>query len=81
MATRVRSFAKINLGLAIGPTRPDGFHALATVYQIIGLHDFVTVSAKPAAQTSIKLTSTHAAVPNRRAQYGVAYGFRSAGGA
>jgi 4-diphosphocytidyl-2-C-methyl-D-erythritol kinase len=63
MATRVRSFAKINLGLAIGSTRPDGFHALATVYQTIGLHDFVTVAAKPAAHTSIALTSTHNRVP------------------
>jgi 4-diphosphocytidyl-2-C-methyl-D-erythritol kinase len=63
MATRVRSFAKINLGLAIGPGRPDGYHALATVYQTIGLHDFVMVSAKPAGQTSIAVTSTHAKVP------------------
>ncbi len=63
MATRVRSFAKINLGLAIGPTRPDGYHGLATVYQTIGLHDFVSVSAKLAAKTSIQLTSSHARVP------------------
>jgi 4-diphosphocytidyl-2-C-methyl-D-erythritol kinase len=63
MATRVRSFAKINLGLAIGGLRPDGFHALATVYQTIGLHDFVTVSARAAGQTSIAVTSTHAKVP------------------
>ena len=63
MATRVRSFAKINLGLAIGPPRSDGFHALATVYQTIELHDFVSVSAKAAASTSLKLTSTHARVP------------------
>jgi 4-diphosphocytidyl-2-C-methyl-D-erythritol kinase len=63
MATRVRSFAKINLGLAIGPVRPDGYHALATVYQTIGLHDFVTVSARAATHTSIAVTSTHAKVP------------------
>ena len=31
MPTRVRSFCKINLGLAIGPARPDGFHALTTL--------------------------------------------------
>ena len=63
MATRVRSFAKINLGLAIGPPRPDGYHELATVYQTIGLHDFVTVAAKVAAHTNIALTSTHEKVP------------------
>src|SRR5262249_27551945 len=35
---------KINLGLHIGPSRADGFHELLTVYQTIGLHDFVRVS-------------------------------------
>jgi 4-diphosphocytidyl-2-C-methyl-D-erythritol kinase len=33
MTTAVRSHAKINLGLYIGAPRPDGFHALSTVYQ------------------------------------------------
>jgi 4-diphosphocytidyl-2-C-methyl-D-erythritol kinase len=39
----VRSFAKINLGLCIGPCRIDGFHELRTVYQTIALHDIVRV--------------------------------------
>lgn len=46
MATRVRSFSKVNLGLRIGPARADGFHGLATVYQTLALHDMVTVSAR-----------------------------------
>ena len=46
MATRVRSYSKINLGLAIGPVRPDGYHALATLYQTLALHDRVTVEAR-----------------------------------
>ena len=45
MTTRVRSHAKINLGLAIGPARPDGYHALATVYQTLAIHDFVDITA------------------------------------
>jgi len=44
MTATVRSFAKINLGLRIGPARPDGFHELLTVYQTIGLHDVIRVS-------------------------------------
>jgi len=44
MTVRLRSFAKINLGLRIGPAREDGFHELATVYQTIGLHDVIRVS-------------------------------------
>ena len=63
MPTRVRSHAKINLGLAIGPPRPDGFHALLTLYQTLAVHDFVTVAARPAATTAITLTSNHPRVP------------------
>jgi 4-diphosphocytidyl-2-C-methyl-D-erythritol kinase len=44
MTVRVRSFAKINLGLRIGARREDGFHELLTVYQTIGLHDVIRVS-------------------------------------
>ncbi|HKF04794.1 MAG TPA: 4-(cytidine 5'-diphospho)-2-C-methyl-D-erythritol kinase [Candidatus Sulfotelmatobacter sp.] len=44
MTVTVRSFAKINLGLRIGPARDDGFHELLTVYQTIGLHDVIRVN-------------------------------------
>jgi 4-diphosphocytidyl-2-C-methyl-D-erythritol kinase len=43
MPVMLRSFAKINLGLSIGPLRPDGFHDLRTVYQTIALHDIIHV--------------------------------------
>src|SRR5258708_39293154 len=43
MATSVRSFAKINLGLKIGPLRDDGFHELRTIYQTVALGDQVRV--------------------------------------
>ncbi len=46
MPVTVRSFAKINLGLGIGPSRPDGFHELRTVYQTIALHDIIRVQVK-----------------------------------
>ena len=63
MSTAVRSHAKINLGLYLGAPRPDGFHALATVYQTLELHDTVTVTARPATATSIRLTSNDGRVP------------------
>ncbi|MGB6690073.1 MAG: 4-(cytidine 5'-diphospho)-2-C-methyl-D-erythritol kinase [Terracidiphilus sp.] len=63
MPTTVRSHAKINLGLGIGAPRADGFHSLVTVYQMLELHDIVTVSAKPAPATTIQLTSNDERVP------------------
>ncbi|MGA7525017.1 MAG: 4-(cytidine 5'-diphospho)-2-C-methyl-D-erythritol kinase, partial [Acidobacteriaceae bacterium] len=63
MPTTIRSFCKINLGLAIGPPRADGFHALATGYQTLAAHDLLTVEAQPAATTSIHITSNHQGVP------------------
>jgi 4-diphosphocytidyl-2-C-methyl-D-erythritol kinase len=63
MPTTVRSYSKINLGLAIGPARPDGFHALTTLYQTLDAHDLVTVDAKPASTTKLTLTSNDTRVP------------------
>ncbi|MGA3343511.1 MAG: 4-(cytidine 5'-diphospho)-2-C-methyl-D-erythritol kinase [Terracidiphilus sp.] len=63
MPTTVRSHAKVNLGLGIGAPRPDGYHALCTVYQTLELHDLVTVSARPAPETALRLTSNDQRVP------------------
>jgi 4-diphosphocytidyl-2-C-methyl-D-erythritol kinase len=63
MSTRVRSYSKINLGLAIGPARPDGFHALTTLYQTLDLYDVVTVEAKRSSATAITLTTNDERVP------------------
>jgi 4-diphosphocytidyl-2-C-methyl-D-erythritol kinase len=38
---RARAFAKINLGLLVGPERTDGKHEIATVLQRVELHDEV----------------------------------------
>ena len=63
MPTTVRSHAKINLGLGIGAPRPDGFHALVTVYQTLDLHDLVSVKAQRAGATELHLTSNDERVP------------------
>ncbi|MGO9776551.1 MAG: 4-(cytidine 5'-diphospho)-2-C-methyl-D-erythritol kinase [Terracidiphilus sp.] len=63
MPTAVRSHAKINLGLGIGAPRADGFHALVTVYQTLEVYDVVTVTARPAAPTALRLTSNDSRVP------------------
>ena len=63
MATTVRSHAKINLGLYIGAPRADGFHALSTVYQTLEMHDIVTVTARAAGETAIRIASNDSRVP------------------
>lgn len=63
MPTTVRSFCKINLGLAVGPLRQDGFHGLTTGYQTLALHESVTVSARRSARTTILLEANHPGVP------------------
>ena len=46
MAIRVRSYAKINIGLRIGPRRGDGFHDLRTMYTTLDLHEPLTVEVE-----------------------------------
>jgi len=54
----VRVPAKINLALHVGPTRPDGYHELATVFQAVSLYDEVT--ATPANGISVRTTGADA---------------------
>ncbi|MFH9064583.1 4-(cytidine 5'-diphospho)-2-C-methyl-D-erythritol kinase [Streptomyces coeruleorubidus] len=44
MSVTVRVPAKVNVQLAVGPARPDGFHPLANVFLAVGLYDEVTVT-------------------------------------
>jgi 4-diphosphocytidyl-2-C-methyl-D-erythritol kinase len=46
-----RAPAKVNVHLAVGPRRPDGFHDLRTVYLAVSLFDTVTV--RPARKLSL----------------------------
>ncbi|WP_037677000.1 4-(cytidine 5'-diphospho)-2-C-methyl-D-erythritol kinase [Streptomyces griseus] len=44
MSVTVRVPAKVNVQLAVGAARPDGFHDLANVFLAVGLYDQVTVT-------------------------------------
>ena len=44
MPVTARSYAKINIGLAIGQRRDNGFHDLLTVYQTVGVYDIIKVA-------------------------------------
>jgi 4-diphosphocytidyl-2-C-methyl-D-erythritol kinase len=56
----VRTPAKINLSLVAGPTRADGFHYLATVYQAVGLYDHVTASPADDGEVTIAVSADRA---------------------
>ncbi|GAA2219695.1 4-(cytidine 5'-diphospho)-2-C-methyl-D-erythritol kinase [Streptomyces nogalater] len=51
MSVTVRVPAKVNVQLAVGAARPDGFHDLANVFLAVGLYDEVTVT--PAAELRV----------------------------
>ncbi|GGY93432.1 4-(cytidine 5'-diphospho)-2-C-methyl-D-erythritol kinase [Streptomyces poonensis] len=51
MSVTVRVPAKVNVQLAVGGARPDGFHDLANVFLAVGLYDEVT--ATPADELRI----------------------------
>jgi 4-diphosphocytidyl-2-C-methyl-D-erythritol kinase len=43
---RVEARAKLNLGLAVGPMRPDGYHEIATFFQSVSLADTLRVEPR-----------------------------------
>ena len=62
-AVTVRVPAKVNLQLAVGPLRPDGYHGVVTVYQAISLYDEVTVRPAPERVPVVVTGEDAAAVP------------------
>ncbi|AIR98854.1 4-(cytidine 5'-diphospho)-2-C-methyl-D-erythritol kinase [Streptomyces glaucescens] len=82
MSVTVRVPAKVNVQLAVGAARPDGFHDLANVFLAVGLYDEVTVTPSPgglrvtcegpdAAQVPLDRTNLAArAVETLAARYG-----------
>jgi 4-diphosphocytidyl-2-C-methyl-D-erythritol kinase len=59
-AVTARVPAKVNLQLAVGPARADGYHSLVTVFHAVSLFDEVTVRA--AERTSVGVTGEDASV-------------------
>nr|WP_313409797.1 4-(cytidine 5'-diphospho)-2-C-methyl-D-erythritol kinase [Aeromicrobium sp.] len=45
--------AKVNLSLGVGRARPDGYHALATVYQAVDLHDELRITDRSDGEIAV----------------------------
>ncbi len=50
---RVRAPGKINLALAVGARRPDGYHPLATVFQAVSVYEDVTATSADALTVTV----------------------------
>jgi 4-diphosphocytidyl-2-C-methyl-D-erythritol kinase len=59
VSVTVRVPAKVNVELAVGAARPDGFHDLANVFLAVGLYDEVTVT--PADELTVTCSGPDAA--------------------
>ena len=68
----IPSFAKINLGLKIGPARPDGFHELRTVYQTLALHDIVRVEVQAGSGIEIRCDDSRVPLDESNTCYKIA---------
>ncbi|MEU7041357.1 4-(cytidine 5'-diphospho)-2-C-methyl-D-erythritol kinase [Streptomyces varsoviensis] len=55
----VRVPAKVNVQLAVGGRRPDGFHGLANVFLAVGLYDEITVTPADALRVTCSGPDTH----------------------
>jgi len=58
----VEARAKVNLGLAVGPRRDDGFHELAGVFQSVSLADTLTITR---ARSGFSIAVTDARAESR----------------
>lgn len=50
---KIRSFAKINLGIEVLGTRPDGYHDILTLFQSIDLADILDISEYPGREVAV----------------------------
>jgi 4-diphosphocytidyl-2-C-methyl-D-erythritol kinase len=67
-ALRVRSYAKVNLGLEVLGLREDGYHELRTLFQTIDVHDDIVLRPRPRI---VSVTCRHPLVPRDRTNLAV----------
>jgi 4-diphosphocytidyl-2-C-methyl-D-erythritol kinase len=53
---RVKAPGKVNVSLAVGPLRPDGYHSVASVYLAVSLYEEVAATSTAASGITISLS-------------------------
>ena len=76
-----KSYAKINLHLHIGPIREDGYHPLSSLFQLISLHDLISVELKEQSVTHISIIGMESVPVTQNLMYKAARLFLNAIGA
>ncbi len=63
MQVKVKTPAKINLTLEVLNKRPDGYHNIQSVMQMIDLYDYLTIDVNDSDKTEIILSGTSDEIP------------------
>src|SRR6059036_1658047 len=63
----VEARAKLNLCLAVGPRRADGYHDLITLFQSISLSDTLVIESRPRG-FSVRVRSEPSAMRSRKSR-------------
>lgn len=60
---KIKTPAKVNLTLEVVNKRPDGFHNIQSVMQLISLYDYLTISVEKSGESEIVLSGTSNEIP------------------
>lgn len=63
MQIKVKTPAKINLTLEVLNKRPDGFHNIQSIMQMINLYDYLTIDVEESEKNEILLSGTSDEIP------------------
>ena len=63
MQIKVKTPAKINLTLEVTGKRPDGFHNIQSIMQMINLYDYLTFDIEKSDKLQITLSGTNPKIP------------------
>lgn len=63
MQIKIKTPAKINLTLEIVNKRPDGFHNIKSIMQMISLYDYLTITVEKSSNQEIILSGTSSEIP------------------